>query len=179
VQQIADASGYSKTGLLHRFPSKEALRAAVTEHFVAELDTIVAAVRELPVGADRDLAVIRALADLSLRRRGTIALMVSGLTTRESSADLAWMHGVADALFSAFGLAGPAVGPGGPADTACTADLDRCIRIYGALGALGVTALAAADTPGELIRDPLVATAFDALGHRTPAGPADRLPSAG
>jgi AcrR family transcriptional regulator len=160
VQQIADAVGYSKTGLLHRFPSKEALRRAVADQFLAELDTVAAAVQELPVGAQRDLAVIRVLADLVLHRRGTTALMISALTAWETPGDLAWMDGVAEALFRAFGLTD-------------TADQDRCLRIYGALGAAGVIALTVKDLPpgaaGEQVRDLLVVTAFGALGHPRPA----------
>ena len=157
VQQIADAVGYSKTGLLHRFPSKEALRAAVAAHLVSELQALVTAVRGRPVGAPRDLAVLEALADLALRRRGTTSLMVSALTSYENPDELAWMHGVADGLFGAFGAP--------PGDHAL-GDLPRRVRILGALGASGVTALAIEEGQGPQLRDVLVATAFDALGYR-------------
>jgi AcrR family transcriptional regulator len=156
VQQIADAVGYSKTGLLHRFPSKEALRRAVADQFVAELETVAAAVRGEPVGAARDLAVIRAFTDLALRRRGATALMVSALTAHETLQDLVWLQGVAEAIFSAFGVDD-------------TADLARRLHIYGALGAVGVSALATIDLRQDEVRDHIVATAFDALGHTHPA----------
>jgi AcrR family transcriptional regulator len=152
VQQIADAVGYSKTGLLHRFHSKEALRQAVADQFVAELGTLVAAAQAEPVGPTRDLAVVRALADLALHRRGSTALMLSALTAHERPADLAWLQGVAEGLFGAFGVAD-------------MADLDRCIRVYGALGAVGVIALATADLPPETVHGLIVDAAFDALGH--------------
>ncbi|HEY6798637.1 MAG TPA: TetR/AcrR family transcriptional regulator [Kineosporiaceae bacterium] len=155
VQQIADAVGYSKTGLLHRFPSKEALRGAVVEEFVAELQAVVAAVEDRPVGPTRDLAVVRAFADLALRRQGSTALIVSALTAHETPGDLAWLKAVAHEVFRAFGMDGPDGG----------ADLDRRIRVYGALGAVSVIALATTDMPREDVHDRIVATAFDALGH--------------
>ena len=157
VQQVADAVGYSKTGLLHRFPSKERLRRAVAEDVVAELDAIAEAVGVLAAGAGRDLAVVRALADLTLRRRGVTALMVSALTSRESREDLAWMDGVLAGLFRALGVAMPG-----------DDDLAARVRLYGALGALSVAALATTDLPQEQVRDLLVRTAFDALGHPRP-----------
>jgi AcrR family transcriptional regulator len=155
VQQIADAVGYSKTGLLHRFPSKEALRQAVADQFVGELRTLVTSVQDEPVGPERDLAVVRALAGFARHRPGTTALMVSALTTHETPADLAWMQGVADALFRAFGVDDPG-------------DLVRCTRIFGALGAVAVIALATADRRPEDVADLMVTTAFDALGHPRP-----------
>ncbi len=39
LQRIADAVGYSKTGLLHRFPTKEALQDAVIERWAARSGT--------------------------------------------------------------------------------------------------------------------------------------------
>lgn len=157
VQQIADAVGYSKTGLLHRFASKEGLRQAVAGQFVAELGTLVAAAEQEPVGPARDLAAIQSFADLALRRRGTTALMVSALSASEQLDDLAWMQDVAEALFSAFGLDD-------------TPELDRRLRVYGALGAVAVIALAAAGLPPDDVHDRAVAAGFDALGHpRHPA----------
>jgi len=166
VQQIADAVGYSKTGLLHRFPTKEALREAVARHFVAELDAVVAAVDGLPVGAGRDLAVVRALVDLALRSRGAIALAVSALGAHERPEDLAWLDGVAEGLFRAFD--GVCV-PGGVRLTADPdADGDRHVRVYGALGALAVVSLATGWETGERFRRALVDTCYGALGHGGP-----------
>ena len=41
VQQIADAVGYSKPGLLHRFGSKEALHRAVLDEVAETVEEIV------------------------------------------------------------------------------------------------------------------------------------------
>jgi AcrR family transcriptional regulator len=168
VQQIADAVGYSKTGLLHRFPTKEALREAVAQHFVAELDAVVAAVDVVPAGPDRDLAVVRALVDLALRRRGTIALAVSALGAYERPEDLAWLNGVAEGLFRAFEGAGAGAARPGPLGAADGPDGGRQARVYGALGALAVVSLATPQGQAGRLRDVLVATAYGALGHGTP-----------
>ncbi|HET9658177.1 MAG TPA: helix-turn-helix domain-containing protein [Kineosporiaceae bacterium] len=153
VQQIADAVGYSKTGLLHRFPSKEALLRAVADQFVAELTTLVGTAQEHPAGPARDLALIRAMTDRALHRQGTTALMVSSLSTHATAEDLAWLQHVGDELFGAFGVEDP------------VADQDRCVRILGALGAIAVIALATTDQNQDDLRELIVATAFDALGH--------------
>src|ERR1700754_640054 len=79
VQRIADAVGYSKTGLLHRYPSKEALQEAVVGRHLAELRAIIAVVADLPAGADRDRAVLNGLAHLAMRRPGSVRLLLSGI----------------------------------------------------------------------------------------------------
>ena len=45
LQRIADAVGYSKTGLLHRFPTKEALQDAVIERWAGKVRDIAGRVR--------------------------------------------------------------------------------------------------------------------------------------
>jgi AcrR family transcriptional regulator len=93
VQSIADAAGYSKTGLLHRFPSKEALWAAVVERCVGMCRQIADDVADLPVGPDRDRAVLTGLVDLApaaLPRRIRVvgalgALAVAGIALRDAS----------------------------------------------------------------------------------------------
>jgi AcrR family transcriptional regulator len=74
VQRIADAVGYSKTGLLHRFPTKEALQDAVIERWAGKVRAIAAGVRDLPPGPERDLAVVTDVVDLALRGPGVVSL---------------------------------------------------------------------------------------------------------
>ena len=64
LQRIADAVGYSKTGLLHRFPTKEALQDAVIERWAGKVRDIAGRVRDLPPGPERDRAVITELVEL-------------------------------------------------------------------------------------------------------------------
>src|SRR5262245_12539955 len=80
VQRIADAVGYSKTGLLHRYPSKEALQQAVIDRAVAEMRAIAADAATLPTGPERDRVVVTGIARLALDRPGAVALLLSGLT---------------------------------------------------------------------------------------------------
>jgi hypothetical protein len=56
--RTADAVGYAKTGLLHRFPSKEALQQAVIDRAVTEVRAIAAEALTLPPGAARDRVVV-------------------------------------------------------------------------------------------------------------------------
>lgn len=76
IQQIADAVGYSKTGLLHRFPSKQALLDAVIARVrdVSEQAMTDAAV--VPAGPDRPRAVIGLITDRTLDNPGIVRFMV-------------------------------------------------------------------------------------------------------
>ena len=57
IQRVADAVGYSKTGLLHRYPSKEALQEAVVDRALAEMRAVEAEAEGLPVGPGPRVAV--------------------------------------------------------------------------------------------------------------------------
>ena len=84
VQRIADAVGYSKTGLLHRFPTKEALQDAVIERWAEKVRDIAARVGDLPTGPERDRAVITELVDLALRGPGVVSLLLAALSALET-----------------------------------------------------------------------------------------------
>jgi AcrR family transcriptional regulator len=62
VQQIADASGYSKTGLLHRFTSKQGIYDAVVAQTRSAAETTVAAAETLSPHAVLELVAQRLLA---------------------------------------------------------------------------------------------------------------------
>lgn len=152
VQRIADAVGYSKTGLLHRYPSKEALQHAVLDRCVAEMRAIGAGVAGLPPGPERDRAVIDALVELTQRRPGFVALLLSIVSTFEPGDIPPHLEAVGEALFAAF----------------CTdpeIDLERTVRVVGALGALAVAAVACHDHPADAVRALLAGVSYDALGH--------------
>jgi AcrR family transcriptional regulator len=155
VQRIADAVGYSKTGLLHRFPTKEVLQDAVMQRFAAELLVIAADVRDLPVGPDRDREVLGAIVDLALRRPGFIALILSVFSANDHLEQDAPLKSLSVGLFDAFAV-----------DVEC--DYPRVMRVTGALGALAVTSLAFRDKPSADRRDQIVAVSYDALGHPRP-----------
>lgn len=155
VQRVADAVGYSKTGLLHRFPTKEALQDAVAARWTEELRGVAAGVRDQPVGPGRDRAVLTALAALAFRRPGIVALVVKALTNDN---DLASALPVStDLLFDAFG-----------ADK--EADRDRSLRIGVAVAGLAVVSVAASRLDdAAALRTHLIDASYDALGHHRPA----------
>jgi AcrR family transcriptional regulator len=155
IQRIADAVGFSKTGLLHRYPSKEALQRAVLDRCVAEMRAISAAAADLPPGRSRDRAVIDALVDLTLRRPGFVALLLSIVSSLDAGDTDPHVEIIGDVLFAAFA-------------TVPDEDLDRTIRVVGALGALAVAAVACREQPAGDVRPLLAAVSYDALGHPRP-----------
>ncbi|PRY13349.1 TetR/AcrR family transcriptional regulator [Kineococcus rhizosphaerae] len=157
VQRIADAVGYSKTGLLHRFPSKDALQDATVAHTVDALRALAQDVDGVPVGAARDRRVVEALADLTTRRPGLVAFALTALSGQEGAMGPDRLEAIGEALFGAFGEQLTA----GPPD-------DRGVRITTAVGGLAVASLACADLPFDRVRPHLVAAALGALGHPAP-----------
>lgn len=156
VQAVADAVGYSKAGLLHHYPSKEALHGAVLAQARGLGRHLVEQVADVPPGADRDAAVVAALVDLALARPGLVSLMLNSATVpgREKAGEL---EDLGTSVFEAFGIADP------------EADRERCVRVIGASVAVGFLALTAHDSGDPAAWRPhIVATAVDALGHRTP-----------
>jgi AcrR family transcriptional regulator len=152
VQRIADAVGYSKTGLLHRYPSKEALQEEVLRRCVAEMRAVGAAVAGRAPGPDRDHATIAALADLAARRPGFIALLLSSVSALDAEAVAPHLTTIGEVLFEAFA-------------TDPTTDPARGVRVIGALGALAVASIACQKLPHGDTRDLLVDISYDALGH--------------
>ncbi|TQS44712.1 TetR/AcrR family transcriptional regulator [Cryptosporangium phraense] len=148
VQAVADAVGMSKAGLLHYFPSKDALRDAVVARSTALAEEVLAEVADLPVGPERDRRALEVLVDQALGTPGLTAYLLS--TTAAHGDDHA--AGINDVVMAAFGV-GPDAGP------------ERRIRVLGAIGALSVVAIAA-HRAGKAAawRSYLIATSVDALG---------------
>lgn len=156
VQEIADAVGLSKAGLLHHFPSKDALHAAVTTQADQLADQVLAVSGRFPAGVDRDRATVEVLVDIAFAHPGLVALLLSP-AAEEPTPECAVSAG--DAAVRAFGLA-----PGEVPD-----DPTRTVRVLGALGALAVLSLAATELGSTTTwRSLVVATCLDALGHRRP-----------
>ncbi|MGY1781998.1 TetR/AcrR family transcriptional regulator [Geodermatophilus sp. SYSU D01036] len=157
VQDVADAVGLSKAGLLHHYPSKDALHEAVLAQAERLGERVLDQVAHLPLGPARDLRAVEVLVDVALAHPGVVALLLAPATQGEPGAEGALTEGAGAMALAAFG-----VDPE-------TAEPERCVRVVGALGALAVLTLAArqADlTPAW--RPYVVATCFDALGHRRP-----------
>jgi AcrR family transcriptional regulator len=168
VADVAAAVGLSKAGLLHHFPSKEALHEAVRQQADALGERVLAEVRDLPEGSARDRRALEALVDVALAHPGLVALMLApalqgtpvGGPAVPDPADEeapAPLEAPKVAALAAF-----AVDP-------ATAAPERLVRVVGALSALAVLTLAAhAADSTTAWRPHVVATCFDALGHRGP-----------
>jgi AcrR family transcriptional regulator len=157
VQRIADAVGYSKTGLLHRFPSKETLQQAVIDRAMAEVRAIATGVAALPPGRERDRVVVTGVARLALDRPGAVALVLSGLMSAPESEFATILQDIGGVVFAAFGI--------DDADCAAATDPIRVLRITGALGALAVASVALHDKSTPTTLDDIVTVSCDALGH--------------
>ena len=153
VQAVADAVGLSKAGLLHHFPSKDALREAVLAQAESLGQRVLEHVQGLPLGVARDRRAIEVIVDVALDHPGLVALLLVP-ATQEGVADPADDVATA-AVLRAFGV------------DAETADPERLVRVIGALSALAVLTLAAHHSDQTTAWRPhVVATCFDALGHR-------------
>jgi len=74
LQQIADAVNYSKAGLLHHFPSKLAIYATAIDTVRAHMQTLLASVKDIPVGIERDRAIIEDAVQFTYEWPGVSAL---------------------------------------------------------------------------------------------------------
>ncbi|MCW2742717.1 MAG: transcriptional regulator, TetR family [Blastococcus sp.] len=161
VQAVADAVGLSKAGLLHHFPSKDALHEAVLALADSLAQRVLDQVRALPISAARDRRAVEALIDVALAHPGVVALLLAPVTQGESGAT-APADGPGAAALEAFG------------DDPATAPAERVVRVIGTLTALAVLTLAAHQRNQTSEWRPLiVATCLDALGHRRPVALSD------
>jgi AcrR family transcriptional regulator len=76
VQQIADAVGYSKPGLLHRFGSKEALHRAVLHEVSETVQEIVGHTLALQSQPDQMAQVLELMTRKALARPGMVQMML-------------------------------------------------------------------------------------------------------
>src|SRR3712207_1551339 len=77
VQDVADAVGLSKAGLLHHFPSKDALHAAVLAQAGTLTRRVLDQVGDLPPGPARDRRALEVLVDVALAHPGLVALVLA------------------------------------------------------------------------------------------------------
>jgi AcrR family transcriptional regulator len=76
VQQIADAVGYSKPGLLHRFGSKEALHRAVLQEVAETVQEIVGHTLSVQAQPDQMAQVLELITRKALARPGMVQMML-------------------------------------------------------------------------------------------------------
>jgi AcrR family transcriptional regulator len=158
VQRIADAVGYSKTGLLHRFPTKEAIAEATIAHTVDHFEAVAAVVDGTAPGVARDRKVLEALVVLAAGRPGLVSFMLTSISQGVLTGERLDVLG--EVLFRAFGASLPT-----PGAEPTPAEVTRAVRITSAVGGLAVTSLAFCDVPTTDLTDDLVAAALGALGH--------------
>ena len=152
VQDVADAVGLSKTGLLHHFPSKDVLHEAVLGQAATLGRRVLDELGDLPPGPGRDLRALEVLVDVALAHPGLVVLLLAPVTDLGAEPE----HAVTDLVLQAFGVHPETPEP-------------RSVRVVGALAALAVLTLAAHAQDRTTAWQPhIVATCFDALGHRRP-----------
>lgn len=154
VQRIADAAGYSKTGLLHRFPTKESLWEAAIGTCTGAIHDI-AGLDDVPIGPERDRLILAGLVDLGLNRPGLMSLALSVFSrATDPRAANPECDAIADPLLAAFGIERE------------TTEVGRAVRVVAALGAIAVAVVALSDhEPRGDLRQHLIAASYDALGH--------------
>jgi AcrR family transcriptional regulator len=159
VQDIANAVGLSKAGLLHHFPTKDAIHDAVLA-LVGTLGRRLAdQLADLPAGPARDRRGLEVVLDIAAAHPGLVALMLSPATHADPGQNPA--DGPAEAVLAIFG-----VHPQGTDDDPQGTDDERQVRVIGALSALAVLTIAAHQHDrSSAWRPHILRTCFDALGH--------------
>ncbi|CAB3658162.1 MAG: TetR/AcrR family transcriptional regulator [Achromobacter sp.] len=152
LQQIADAVNYSKAGLLHHYPSKQAIYEAALKTGSDHMQSLLDSVADIPVGIERDRAVVEASVDFTYDWPGLSAL-ANRLADQGADVDPELIK-TGLTLYAALGI-----------DMA-DLELERVVRVTTAFCGLGIAALTAArmDMKREW-RGHIVASAMDALGH--------------
>jgi len=151
LKALADAVGLSKAGLLHHFPSKDALFEAAREQSRVLSRHVADLVAPMPAGPARERRALELLTDVALDRPGLVALLFRAISapgeeTRQAQDEL---------LLNEMFVIEP------------EKELERAVRIVGALSAMAVLTLLANQEGDKTTWRPLIlATCYDALGHR-------------
>lgn len=154
LQQVADEVGFSKAGLLYRFPSKDAIYLAVVATLRERTTALVEQVADLPAGADRDRALVESLVDATLSRPGTAAFL-NAVVVSDPDHGTPELRQAGLELAAAFGLGGP---------DPFTAE--RWVRVLSATAGLQSVADAAVRMGRvQELRPVIIGVAMDTLGH--------------
>lgn len=159
IQQIADALKYSKAGLLHHYPSKQALFDAVMDRYETQTRERIARLADFAAGSDRDRALVENVVDSTFESPGMAAFAQQ--LAREG--ELLESEGAErDPRFADLGLEVVASLGVDLADP----DLDRLARAFTALSGANFSArLAVTMGLQREWRAPIIAAAMAALGH--------------
>ncbi|TXR56054.1 TetR/AcrR family transcriptional regulator [Quadrisphaera setariae] len=183
LREIAEAVGYSKTGLLHRFGSKDSLLEAVADSCLDAVRAVAEDVAHLPEGPERDAAAAAGLSGLAVSAPGRLAIALAQEGALDGSPlgeRLAPVPALLSACFSSAPAAAPScaqVSPhapvrlGGP--DAERAGLERAARVTAALAASLAVAEQFRHHDAALLRPLLERIALDVLQPTpAPASPA-------
>lgn len=83
VQAIADVTGYSKTGLLSRYGSKDLLFSTVTARSKDLTAEVLQQVEDSSWGDARDDLAVTVFTDMALANPGSMALLLAALTSTD------------------------------------------------------------------------------------------------
>lgn len=151
LKALADAVGLSKAGLLHHFPSKDALFEAAWKHSHVLSRQVVEQVSPMAAGPARERRALELLTDIALDRPGLVSLLFRSMTAPGEDPQQAQDELLINDIF----VVSPDTEP------------ERAIRIVGALSAMAVLTLLANQVGDKTTWRPLIlATCTDALGHR-------------
>jgi AcrR family transcriptional regulator len=160
LKSLADAVGLSKPGLLHHFPSKEALYEAALGLGQALGERVLEQLEPLPSGPDRDRRALELLTDIALDRPGLVALGFRSLTAPDIDPANNTYDTFVEKIFAVDLAAAPP---------------DRVVRVMGALSALAALSLAANEVGDKTTWRPhIIETCSDAIGHHRPDAAASR-----
>jgi AcrR family transcriptional regulator len=161
IQQIADALGYSKAGLLHHYASKKLLYEAVLETHEALVDEMLTELEPIPAGIARDRAFAESAIAFWFDWPGIAAL--GQRWSLDGSGDEPRLTRIG---LKAFALLGIDVN---------APDLERMARVLVATSGGAFVSRFATDLGLQReLRDQIVATVLDALGHGGGVSPPGR-----
>ncbi|UAJ79901.1 TetR/AcrR family transcriptional regulator [Leifsonia sp. ZF2019] len=158
VQAVADATGFSKTGLLRRFPSKDVLIDASLEQCVRLTEGVHRLVGTHGTDRDQDSASIAGLVDLALSHPGWAQVMLASIPPIRDERLRPGLAQIGDLVSDMFRL------------DQYTA-LVRRARVTGALGVLVTLALTyEAEATVETARPVIIDVSWSALGYGSAEG---------
>lgn len=159
LQQIADALGYSKAGLLYHYASKKALYDAVLDRYEAQTRERIGRLEGIAPGFERDRTLVEDVIDFAFRWPGMSAFAQQLARDGER---LSHEGGTGDPRLSALGL--DIISAMG-IDLAAP-DLEQMARTFTALsGATFSARLAVTMHVEREWRQPIIQAAMAALGH--------------
>jgi AcrR family transcriptional regulator len=152
LQQIADAIGYSKTGLLYRYPSKKAIYEAGFQAGRDHVTALLASVEGMRPGIRRDRTVVASYVDFTFEWPG-VSAFANRLSGAEESTEPQLME-IALLIYQALGT------------DPFKAKAQRIVRITLAFSGLGIAAISAVRLGQQKEwRNDIIASAMNALGH--------------